>query len=161
MIEETARVVTSEGEYAWVETQRRSSCGSCSAKGCGTGALAKVIGQRVQRLKALNRMGAAEGDTVIVGIREDALVRGSAAVYLVPLLAMLAGALLGETMAGQLGSDSEVVSIVFGMLGFLAGLFWLRWFNRRVSRDERYQALILRRADANPLFSNIPIQREQ
>ena len=46
MIEENGRVVDVEDGYAWIETERRSTCGSCSAnKGCGTATLAKVMGQ--------------------------------------------------------------------------------------------------------------------
>lgn len=144
MIEETAHVVEAEGDYAWVETERRSSCGSCSAKGCGTGALSKILGRRSQRLKVLNPIDAKPGDTVVLGIHEQALLKGSLAVYIVPLLAMLGGALLGEGLAPQWGGDPESMSLLFGLFGLAAGFFWLRLYNRRLSRDERFMAVILR-----------------
>jgi len=41
MIEETASVVALEDDFAWVETQRKSTCGACAVnKGCGAATLA-------------------------------------------------------------------------------------------------------------------------
>ncbi|MGA7801176.1 MAG: SoxR reducing system RseC family protein [Gammaproteobacteria bacterium] len=152
MIEESARVVALDGEFAWVETERKSACGSCAAnKGCGTAALAKVLGQRRTRVRALNRPGAAVGDEVLIGLDERALVRGSLAVYAVPLLALLAGALFGQYMAVQLGlADVEGTTVLAGLAGLGVGLLWLRGFGRRIQRDGRYQPVILRRAGAPP-----------
>ncbi|NIP74421.1 MAG: SoxR reducing system RseC family protein [Gammaproteobacteria bacterium] len=146
MIEESATVVATEGELAWVETQRQSACGSCAARsGCGSAALSKVLGQRRTRVRAVNQTGARVGDSVIVGIRERALVRGSLAVYAVPLVALLSVALLGDILASAFGANREAMTILFGLAGLLAGLGWLRRFAGRVSRDPRYQPVILRR----------------
>ncbi|UCE90683.1 MAG: SoxR reducing system RseC family protein, partial [Pseudomonadota bacterium] len=44
MIEELGVVGACEGEYAWVQMERRSTCGRCAARqGCGTAVLAKVL----------------------------------------------------------------------------------------------------------------------
>lgn len=147
MIEETAHVVATEGEDAWVETERRSSCGSCSAKGCGTGALSKILGTRVQRLKVRNPIDAKAGDTVVLGIEEGVLIQGSVMVYILPLLLMLGGGLLGEALAPQWGSDPEGLSLFFGVLGLVAGFLWLRRYNRRVANNPRYSAVILRKVN--------------
>lgn len=147
MIEESALVVATEGEDAWVETSRRSSCGSCSAKGCGTGALSQVLGKKSQRLRVKNPIAAETGQQVVLGISESALVVGSLAVYLVPLLAMLGGGLFAEMMAPQLGLAQEGATI-FGALAALGlSLLWLRRFNRRAASDGRFHAVILRRAE--------------
>ena len=155
MIEETAHVVDAEAEFAWVETERRSSCGSCSAKGCGTGALSKILGRQRQRLKVLNPIGAKPGDDVVLGIREQAWLKGSVAVYIVPLLTLLAGALLGEGLAPQWGSDSEMLSLLFGLLGLAAGFLWLHRYNRGLSADEKFMAVILRLSVAHPTVHKI------
>ena len=89
MIEENGQVVEVQGEFAWVEHERTSTCGSCSVrKGCGTSAIARVLGQRRVRLRVLNRINAAVGDQVVVGIAEQGLLRGSLAVYAMPLLGL-------------------------------------------------------------------------
>lgn len=146
MIEEQARVVAVEGDLAWVETQRRSACGACGARsGCGSGVLAKVLGRRMSMVAAINQAGAQPGDQVIVGIAEQSLLRGSLAVYTVPLLAMFGGALGGEVLLPAWGDMGAVVS---GILGLGAGFLWLRRFAARIVRDPRYQPVVLRRLSA-------------
>lgn len=147
MIEEIGRVVRTTGEAAWVQTARRSSCGSCSARsGCGTGVLAGLFGARLHEVEVLNPIGARPGEEVIVGISESLLVRGSVMLYLLPLLALVAGALLAEGLAPQLGlAGSELPAILGGLAGLAAGFLWLRWRNRRWSSDPAQRAVILRR----------------
>lgn len=145
MIEETASVIAVDGDVAWVESERRSSCGSCSAKGCGTGALSKVLGSKVQRLRVKNPVGAKVGDSVMLGIEERTLLQGSLLVYLMPLLSLLAGGLIGEKLAPQWGVSPEGASVVFAVLGLVASLIWLRGYNRRYADDPRFTAVILRR----------------
>lgn len=148
MIEETATVVEVEGDFAWVETQRETACNSCAAnKGCGTSVLSKVLGQRLTRVRALNRVSAAAGDTVVIGIKESALVRGSLAVYALPLVALLLAAVAGEGYATASGGNPEVMAISFGLVGLAAGFLWVRRFSERISRDARYQPVILRRME--------------
>lgn len=147
MLEETAQVVRIDGDRVWVETQRQSTCGSCSAaKGCGTATLASVLGQRRTRVRVLSRQPLRIGDRVVIGIREQALVRGSLAVYAVPILLMLAGGIIGELGAqGFLWDNAELASVLLGISGFAAGLVWLRKFTRRIEFDDKYQPLVLRK----------------
>ena len=153
MIEESGIVLATTGTEAWVETSRRSSCGGCSAKGCGTGALSQVLGGRSQRLRVHNPIAAARGEQVVLGIDESALLRSSLAVYLVPLLALLAGGLLGESMTRSLAIDGEGLTVLVALVAVSISLWWLRRFNRRVATDSRYHAVILRRAAEPPAVS--------
>jgi sigma-E factor negative regulatory protein RseC len=129
------------GEFAWVETQRRAVCDSCTAQhGCGSGTLAKILGHRRVRVRALNHLGAEVGDRVIVSLEDEALVRGSLAVYAVPILWMLGGAALGELILNPSGStESDLITVVSGLAGLAAGLYWLRRYSAKISRDARYQ----------------------
>lgn len=146
MIEETATVVKCEGEFAWVEAQRQTTCGNCAAnKGCGTSVLAKVIGNKVARMKAINKAQAHVGDTVIVGMKEATLLKGSLAVYLVPLLFMLLFAVTGKVVAEQMAWQAELVVILFAILGLVTAGFWLRGFTHRIQHDKEYQPVVLRR----------------
>lgn len=145
MIEQNARVLTTEGEFAWVEAERKSACGGCEAKaGCGTGSLSKAFGTRANRMKVLNRAEAKPGDAVIIGIEESALVQGSAAVYLVPLVVLLAGGLFGEFMAERLGFAIQVGGVIGGLSGLAIGMWWLRRYSENVQMDPRFQPVILK-----------------
>ena len=147
MLEETAQVVSVEGGDVWVETQRRSTCSSCPAhKGCGTATLSKVLGNRRNVVRVLSEIPLRTGDRVVIGIREQALVRGSLAVYAVPILLLLLGAVLGDLGADRsVWQNAETASLVLGVSGFLAGLFWIKRFTRRIQKDQNYQPVVLRR----------------
>lgn len=149
MIEEEAIVIAREGEFAWVEAQRGSTCGACSLnKGCGTSALARMLGNRAARTRALNSAAAEVGDRVVVGLDEGVLLQGSLALYLVPLVSMVGFAIFGEFLASQWLISGEAWTIALGLVGLAAGGLWVRGFTRRVSRDPRYQPVVLRRQSA-------------
>jgi sigma-E factor negative regulatory protein RseC len=146
MIEEQAVVVEAGDGYAWVETQRRSVCGTCSAsEGCGTAVLAKIWGERRTRVRAISALPLQPGDAVIVGLAEGALLRGSLLVYLLPLTLLLAGALLGQAAFAGAGEEPVVLASAVGLgLGFLAA----RIGSRRLRDDARFQPLVVRRLGA-------------
>lgn len=146
-----------DGVYAWVDTERTSGCSSCSAKGCGTGTLSKALGARSHRVRVRNPIDAQVGEGVVLGLRDDALVRGSFFVYIVPLLALLAGALLGETLAGRLGvAWADAFVALAGAVGLALGLLWLRSFGRRWADDEGHQPVILRRIGGTEVRISFP-----
>lgn len=146
MIEEQATVVAVDGELAWVETRRKSACDACSMnKGCGTGVLSRLFAGRVARMQVLNPPGAQRGDQVLVGLDEAMLVRGSLAVYLLPLLAMLVAGMAGYGLMQALQPRlAEAASIVTALAGLGGGFLWLQRFSQRIRHDRRYQAVILR-----------------
>ncbi len=142
MIEEKGWVVDLEGGFALIETERKSACESCAVKrGCGTGTLSKVLGKKSSRLKVLNSVGARVDDEVVIGLDETALVKGSLAVYIVPLLSMFLSAGVAQWLFASRG---EGVVIGFALIGLLGGFFWVRHFSRRIAYDARYQPVILR-----------------
>ena len=147
MIEETARVVQCQDNFAWVETNRKSACDSCSMnKGCGTGAISKIFGDKRTRLKVINKINADVGDNVLIGINESALLAGSFLVYLLPIIFLLCFALLGELMAKQLLiQNSELLPILFAVFGLGLAMWWVRRKTANLEHTNRYQAVIIRR----------------
>lgn len=146
MIEEQGQVVDVQGEFAWIESERTTTCGSCAVrKGCGTSALAQVLGQRRVRLRVLNRINARVGDNVVIGIAESGVVHGSLAVYAVPLLGLFAGALAGQALGSAvLDMQSDLPAIAGAVAGFVAALAWLKQFSRAREKDAGYQPVALR-----------------
>ncbi len=149
MIEEHAQVIALENNDVWVETQRRSACGQCAAnKGCGTATLARVLGNKRSRVRTLNPQATSVtvGDEVIIGINEQALVRGSLAVYTVPLLMLFVFGFLGQLLSTQLlMTNQDILPIILGLSGLLLGFVWVRRFTQGIADDVRYQPVLLRR----------------
>lgn len=142
MIEESARVISVEDGLIWVETQRKSVCGSCSAqKGCGTASLEKVLGRRRTQVMVLSQIAVSPGDEVMIGVQESALLRGSFALYGIPLLLMLLGAVIAEAVVL---SQTELPVVMGALFGLLGGLLYVALFSRKAHLDPRYQPVILR-----------------
>lgn len=146
MIEEHARVIAIEGETAWVETHRKSTCGSCSAKNsCGSSLLERFVGQRSSRLAVSRVADIEEGDEVVLGLEEGNLLRGSFAVYMLPILLMLLMAVIAQALLAERWLTSETSSILGGLTGLGLGLFWLKGYAKRALIGGRFRPVILRR----------------
>jgi sigma-E factor negative regulatory protein RseC len=148
MIEQTGVVISVQGDMAEVEGQRRSACGGCAASGaCGTSLIARYLGRKRMLLRAHNPIGAGPGDPVVLGLPEGALLQASFVVYLVPLLAMIGGGIVGDYIAALFAPSYAQSSSVLGGLGALAAaLWWLGRFSRTKSSDDLYRPRIIRRA---------------
>lgn len=130
MIEEQVVVTATTPEGAWVEGIQQSACGSCSAKaGCGQHTMSQ-LGRKVTLWLPFDTSDDSENSTaatqltvgqqVVVGLPEGAILRSTLVLYGVPLLALVAGAILGHGAWGELGSI--LMSMVFMVVGFkLAG----------------------------------------
>lgn len=142
MIEEKAQVVALEGEYALVQTLRRSTCAGCAAnQGCGTSVLSKVIGQRFARIRVLNTRQARVGDTVMIALGENGLLKSALVVYCLPLIAIVFFVVLGQLMLGS--NFTEGLAILFGFAGFGAALGLVRVLSTRMAHNIDYQPVIL------------------
>ena len=155
MLEEHALVVAVDEQSVWVETQRQSACGQCAAnKGCGNSVLQKVLGKKHNVLRVVGDLPVDIGDEVIIGVNEDALVKGSLIVYAMPILLMIVFAMLGETIATYwLSIGTELASIAAAFLGLLVSIIGLRWYGNRISDNANYQPVLLRHANSAAFHS--------
>ena len=150
MIEEVAKInaVDIVDGTITVEIQRQSTCGSCSVRsGCGTAVVSKVLGQRRTLLRVKYRKQDVQvGEYVVIGLSEGMLLKGSFAVYTVPLLLMLGFAILGDVLGNQLPFwDADNVSVIFAAFGLFTGVLWLRHFTRQIRDNQQYQPTVLRK----------------
>ncbi len=144
MIEETAYVVKTDEEFAWVETQRRTTCGKCSAqKGCGTKVLSGVLGKKLTHVKALNTVQAVPGDSVVIGLQESSLLKSALMSYLLPLILVLLGATI---FAYAFESHNENLTLIGALAGFIVSLTVLNRFAKRIKNNPAYQPVVLRKA---------------
>jgi len=123
MIEQAATVVKTADNIAWVESQRQSTCGSCSAKkGCGTSLLDNMFGASRIRVKVRDDIGTHQGDDVIIAIEENALVASSLLMYIVPVV----GLFLFAGIADLLLHLPELFIIISGLTGIIGGFYVVR-----------------------------------
>lgn len=151
MIEQRAIITRIENDYAWIEAQRETSCGTCSAqKGCGTGLLAKTIGRRFVSMRVHNPICAQVGDNVIIGLPEDSFLKTAFLTYFLPLLLMLLGAMLFATL-----TSNQLFVVLGGLAGFLLGWLILRRHVRRLADNPANQPVVIRKIQPNIPLKNL------
>lgn len=128
MIEESGVVVSIDHDGVWVATQRKTTCGSCSARmTCGQGLLTSLSADKKPHLiKVQSDLMLHVGDSVTLAMPEELLVRSAFLVYMLPLLSMFAAALVASAV-----NASELWIIFSAALGFFAGAQWVRRYNSR------------------------------
>lgn len=143
MVEEQAVIVGLQEETAMLEIVRRKPCGLCGqTRGCGVSLWGKLLRHRPHVFRAQNRVDAKVGDYVVVGIEEQALLKSAMLVYGIPLLTLLAGALV-VGLAGEQGNHDAAT--IFGAIsGLVLGLLWVKGHTAGRGLDPRYQPVILR-----------------
>ena len=146
MIEEQIEVVEVVGDQLVLQANTKSACGSCAVnKGCGTSVLAKVVGQKFTRFQVDNSVNAVVGDTVVVGIPEDALLKGSLVMYVLPVLSMLVIAVFFDVFLPLSLPSRDLVIAGFSILGLVLGFLSSKWYFQRQSSAQYFSPVVLRK----------------
>ncbi|MEW6119728.1 MAG: SoxR reducing system RseC family protein [Pseudomonadota bacterium] len=136
MLEQTAEVITVSPEGTWVRAVESSGCGTCGGQGCSTRRIAEIFQDRPRGFVVQSSLPLEPGDRVVVGIAPGSVLSGAVRAYGLPLVAMLAGALMANTLFP--GDGPAAAGLVAG------GMFgWLAVRGSRVHRP-----VVLRRVDA-------------
>jgi sigma-E factor negative regulatory protein RseC len=86
------------------------------------------------------------GDEVILGLQENALVKGSLMLYTLPLISMFAFAILGYGAFSLYEIDfTEGFKILFSLGGLAFGFVWVSRYSKKINKDPDFQAVILSR----------------
>ncbi len=152
---ESGRVIGIEAHCLWVETVRRSSCGSCVAqKGCGQGLMNRLAdGRRNQLRVSLGEFVADDfqlDDEVDISIPDRVLLGATLVVYLLPLLSLLAGMVI----ATQYSAADGPAALGAG-LGFVLGLGLVRLHAGLVRARPAYQPRVVDRRPGRPTSPQI------
>jgi sigma-E factor negative regulatory protein RseC len=103
MLETRAIVIQILKSHALVQANQGNGCEQCNGKGCGAGKLAQLFCSKPRLFQVENPINAGVGDQVIISVAEGAVLRGIGMVYLLPLILLLGGAMLGNLWAAQAG----------------------------------------------------------
>lgn len=145
MIRETGYVACIDDRWIWVETRRANACAGCSARaGCGQGLFNGIFSGRRHYIKVPvdNHKGTIlVHDKVEITLPEHALLTGSLLVYLLPLVFMITGAILGQRWSV---GESDTSAIMGASIGFVLAGVLVRWYSVRHQADPLYQPALSR-----------------
>ena len=146
MIEERARVIAVENNQLLLEAETRVACNACAAKqGCGTFVLSRWVGRKLTRFQAQNTVNARVGDEVVVGLDEEAMLKGSVLVYLLPLLAMIGFALLADSLISVDVASRDLLVLISAVAGFALMLVVSRLMLSSGDNKTRLTPVVLRK----------------
>ena len=141
MLETEAQVVSLHGGEAMVRPTPRSPCGQCDPQhGCRSLSLARMFVLREPLFRVRNPTAAGIGDKVIVAVHERALLVSTGLLYGLPLLGLLAGAVLGRALG-------ELQSVLLAFSLFALILCWVKRYAAVVTARHFFMPTIVRRVD--------------
>jgi sigma-E factor negative regulatory protein RseC len=120
---------------AVVMTKMEPECESCEAKGAcftfgGGGANAEV--------KARNTVGAEIGDIVTLSMRGSSIIKVSFLVYMLPILALIGGIVLGYYSARLIPVDENILVGTFGLFAFSGAFIWVKKKGNRLADNKEF-----------------------
>ena len=117
LVLEKAVIVSLHDQQARVAPVSENACSTCaSGSACSSALLAPLFRNKSRTLTVDNTVNAKTGEEVTIGLNRMALVVASLLVYLLPVLMLLAGAIIGEAMSFAIGLEgNELISILTGI----------------------------------------------
>ncbi|MCP3926127.1 MAG: SoxR reducing system RseC family protein [Desulfobacterales bacterium] len=142
MNKEKGKVLRTDGDYAWIITTKASSCEACESRS-SCNMMGGGGGKEIE-VKANNLVNAKEGDNVLVGFESGKLLKLTFLVYIFPIIALLAGALIGNEGAIKYGLDKSITSGLVGLLFFLLSFLFIRLQSTKMAEKESYQPKVIK-----------------
>ncbi len=132
---ECGTVVRVEEERVLVELSAQGMCASCSAReGC-----VSLSDGRKRQIFLQNTLNAAMGDMVEFRVEERAVILSSLLLYLMPVLFLVAGVILGYRYYGLIGMDQDLASGLAGIIFLVLAFLLIRLLNYFVSGGSSLQ----------------------
>jgi sigma-E factor negative regulatory protein RseC len=133
MLRERGTVEKISAQKAVVRIERTSACASCESRSS-----CHVQNNREFVVEVNNDLGAGDGDVVEITMLSSSVIRASLAVYLLPVLGLILGALSGGALAGPLHVEATTPSLAGGGAGLVLSLIVLKWLDRSVRSRPDY-----------------------
>lgn len=139
MLEERGIVVAvAENGQVFVATQRQSACGHCqSEKSCGTNLLSNNAANQQTISVNANGHSLAIDDVVLLAIDESVVWLGILQLYVWPLIALIIGGILGQSIAGEVGAMIGAFSCL------TLNLLSVRWRTQR--ENDNYLPIVIKK----------------
>ena len=140
MATETGIVSRAAEQIAWVTTTRSEACEACAARdSCHS-----LGGGKEMEVEALNPVHARSGDRVVIFFHTASLLKASFLIYVLPILGMLAGAVIGQRIALAHGWPESATSAAAAFAAFALVFALVRAAGNRMARQSAYKPKIIR-----------------
>lgn len=117
-------VISLDGKIAKVRASRHSDCDSCGA----------CPGDKATIMDVYNRVDARVGQRVIIEIPEANMLKAAFVVYMLPLLTIFVGYLIGVWISQKYGSPALLTEVCTSIAAFALTLVYIKFFDRSMSK---------------------------
>jgi len=124
--EETGIVIATSENKAKVKASRHGDCENCGV----------CPGDNAMVVEVQNPIDASVGQRVAFEIQEANMLLAAFVVYILPLLALLAGAILGGILGNNLNQNILVYQIGGGILFFAVAVIYMKRYDRAVKKND-------------------------
>ena len=141
MITENGIVTQSDKSTAWITTIRSSACKGCSSKeSCGTSHNAKEMTVTVK-----NTLGVQTGDRVVIGLDTKPMIILSFLLYVFPILLLIMGAIIGDSLAPILEMDKSICAMILGFGFFGIAFLIIRKKQAGLAQKDAFKPFLVRK----------------
>jgi sigma-E factor negative regulatory protein RseC len=137
-MDEIGIVKSIDGVIAKVVVARKSSCcESCEKETCD-------IPENGVETEAINAAGAKVGQKVKVVMKSYTYVKGAMIIYVFPVVALIAGAILGKMYLPSFwgGVDSDLLAALAGFLMLFTSLILVKIISSRMEKNTENKSVI-------------------
>ena len=125
MVRERGVIESIAGKKAMVRIEKSSACSACESRDSCDAASGKGM-----TIEVANELMASEGDVVEISISSGSFLKLTLLVYFVPVVALIAGACLGNELGTLVGFNVTLAAILAGGTAMGATFLALRQFDR-------------------------------
>lgn len=134
MEREEGMVIEAQEHIAKIKAARHSECKSCGA----------CPGNDSAIVTAKNDLGAVPGQRVIFELDETNSLKGAFVVFVLPLIAVFMGAVLGGFVGSAAGYPEVPGRVLGGLAAFAAAAMFIKMFDRYVGKKEKSLPVIIK-----------------
>jgi sigma-E factor negative regulatory protein RseC len=145
MITENGIIKEIRNDRALVKVQRGSACGRCRSRGA-----CRTMNDKEMLVEVINDLHAQVGDEVEISLPTGSFLKISFLVYFVPVVALVAGAILGGELAPSYNWDANLASACAGGLAMMITFVAVNRFDRSLSAKAQYWPRITRLLPPSP-----------
>lgn len=121
-------------DFAKIRASKHGDCKSCGL----------CAGENATIVDAKNPVGAKPGQHVIFEVKERNMLKAAFIVYILPLIAIFIGALLGTWIGNRIGHSERALQIGGGAVLFIISLLYIKIFDKSTSRNDAMKPVIKR-----------------
>ena len=136
---EQGTIEQTERNRAQGRIERSASCSQCESRGA-----CQTVGSKSMVIDVSNSLHAKVGDRVEIGVPTHSFLKLALLVYLLPVIALIIGALLGQAWGHSLALESSLAAVLVGGLTMGLTFIILRRFDRSTREKKDYQPIMTR-----------------